>query len=653
MKIKKFAKRLFSAVLTAAMIFQGTSTYVSASQTTVSIFDNKTYTHSDVFDGMYIYNGIDVSYHNKTIDWNSVKAAGVDYAFIRSGYRGYGSTGKLCTDTKFKENIENAIAAGVKVGVYYFTEAINTDEAIEEALYCIEQIKDYDVTLPIVIDYEYPTDGKSPIGRMYNAKLSKTAATNNCIAFCETVKEAGYTPMIYANKSDFTSLINGAKLGKSYKIWLANYTTKSTYNNTYEFWQYTSSGKVDGITGKVDCNFWYSSSDLGIGTPDDNDNPDDTNSDDNIENGNTNPDNNNVAVDNSNENNNSNNDNNNSSNNNNSNNNNNNNNDNNENNNNDTTNNDNNEIPATDLSSGTIASIANQSYTGSPIKPEPAVTLNGNTLKYKTDYTFTYSNNTNTGVATITVNGIGSYTGTITSTFIIKPKKITGLKAQSAKKAITLSWDGKNGAQGYQIYRKDSYNGAYSKIKTIQNGNTVSFKNSKLATEHEYYYKIRSFAEIDSKKYYSSYTEITAATMNSSKAAITSAKLNLLKEPGTDANVLITVPKNATLEYLGMTYLSDNTNYLHMGYVSGSNKYSGYLLPDATGFKYYKTGRTTTNLNIRKAAGNNKKILTVIPADTPIAIMQTKTSGSTKWYKTKYYNGSKLYSGFVSAKYVK
>ena len=643
MKTKKFTKRLFSAVLTVAMIFQGTSTYVSASQTTVSTFDNKTYTHSDVFDGMYIYNGIDVSYHNKTIDWDSVKAAGVDYAFIRSGYRGYGSTGKLCTDTKFKENIENALAAGVKVGVYYFTEAINTEEAIEEAQYCIEQIKDYDVTLPIVIDYEYPTDGKSPIGRMYNAKLSKTAATNNCIAFCETIKEAGYTPMIYANKSDLTSLINGTKLGKSYKIWLANYTTKSTYSNPYEFWQYTSTGKVNGITGNVDCNFWYSSSDLGIGTPAESDNPDNSDLDNPDSDNNTDID----IVDNENNNNNS--DGNNNGND-----------SNNSNNNNDSSSNNNNgnnnekPKPAVDLSSGTIANITNQSYTGSPIKPEPTVTLNGNTLKYKTDYTFTYSNNTNTGIATITVNGIGSYTGTITSTFIIKPKKITGLKAKSAKKAITLSWDGKTGAQGYQIYRKDSYNGSYTKIKTITNGDIISYKNSKLAAEHEYYYKIRSYSEIDSKKYYSSYTEITAATMNSSKAAITSVKLNLLKEPGTDTNnILVNVPKNATLEYLGMTYLNDNTNYIHMGYISGSNKYSGYLLPDTAGFKYYKTGRTTTSLNIRKAAGNTKKILTVIPADTPIAIMQTKTSGSTKWYKTKYFNGSKLYSGFVSAKYVK
>ena len=251
---------------------------------TEGIFDNKTYTHADVFDGMNIYNGIDVSYYNKTIDWEEVKESGVDFAIIRAGYRGYGAAGTLCTDVKFVENIEGALDAGIQVGVYYFTEAINKQEAIEEAEYCLDKIKDYDVTLPIVIDYEFPTDSSGPIGRMYKANLSKSAATNNCIAFCETIKDAGYEPMIYANKSDLATLINGTKLSQSYKIWLANYTTKTTYSNPYEYWQYTSSGSVDGITGKVDCNFWYTDTTIDGSTPDnDNNNVDVTTPPDIIE----------------------------------------------------------------------------------------------------------------------------------------------------------------------------------------------------------------------------------------------------------------------------------------------------------------------------------------------------------------------------------
>ena len=251
---------------------------------TEGIFDNKTYTHADVFDGMNIYNGIDVSYYNKTIDWEEVKESGVDFAIIRAGYRGYGAAGTLCTDVKFVENIEGALDAGIQVGVYYFTEAINKQEAIEEAEYCLDKIKDYDVTLPIVIDYEFPTDSSGPIGRMYKANLSKSVATNNCIAFCETIKDAGYEPMIYANKSDLATLINGTKLSQSYKIWLANYTTKTTYSNPYEYWQYTSSGSVDGITGKVDCNFWYTDTTIDGSTPDnDNNNVDVTTPPDIIE----------------------------------------------------------------------------------------------------------------------------------------------------------------------------------------------------------------------------------------------------------------------------------------------------------------------------------------------------------------------------------
>ena len=229
MNIRKILCRLSAALL----LLNSAAPYASAASQTEGIFDNKTYTHADVFDGMNIYNGIDVSYYNKNIDWEEVKDSGVDFAIIRVGYRGYGSAGTLCTDTKFVDNIEGALDAGIKVGVYYFTEAINKKEAIAEAEYCLEKIKDYDVTLPVVIDYEFPTDSNGPIGRMYKANLSKSAATNNCIAFCDTIKEAGYEPMIYANKSDFANLINGTKLSKSYKIWLANYTTKTTYSNPY------------------------------------------------------------------------------------------------------------------------------------------------------------------------------------------------------------------------------------------------------------------------------------------------------------------------------------------------------------------------------------------------------------------------------------
>ena len=618
-----------------------------ASQTE-GIFDNKTYTHADVFDGMNIYNGIDVSYYNKTIDWEEVKESGVDFAIIRAGYRGYGAAGTLCTDVKFVENIEGALDAGIQVGVYYFTEAINKQEAIEEAEYCLDKIKDYDVTLPIVIDYEFPTDSSGPIGRMYKANLSKSAATNNCIAFCETIKDAGYEPMIYANKSDLATLINGTKLSQSYKIWLANYTTKTTYSNPYEYWQYTSSGSVDGITGKVDCNFWYTDTVIDGSTPG-NDN---------------NNDNNNVDV---------------------------------------TTPPDITEEPAEtetpvitepptvtekpaetvkptpkptvtptpkptpspkptatptpkpiesiDLSKAKIVKITDKTYTGREIMPPVQISLNGNTLVEGEDYELTYSDNINTGTATVTITGTGNYTGSIVSSFIIKPKKTSSFSGTPANKYITLKWNGNTGAQGYQIYRADVYNGTYKKIKTVTKRTVTSFKNTKLLSDHEYYYKIRSYAKINGKTYYSSYATLTTATMKTRQAAIATSNLYLLKTPAAKSAKLVTIPKKATVEYLGKTYLKNNKTFIHVSYVVKSKNYNGYLLPKAP-LKFYSLGKTVAALNIRKAAGTNKKILAVIPEGTPVAIFKKVIVKSDTWYKTSYHDGKKLYNGYISADYI-
>lgn len=212
-----------------------------------------TYTHADAFDGMTIYNGIDVSYYQGKINWEKVRDAGTDFAFIRAGYRGY-STGTLVTDNSFAANVEGALKAGISVGLYFYTEAVNTKEAIEEANYCLDLAKDYKINFPIVFDFELTNTA----GRLVKAKLSKSAATANCKAFCETIQAAGYTPMIYANRNDLMNKIDGASLSKSFPIWLAQYASKPTYTGSYQFWQYTSEGKVNGVSGPVDCNFWYS-----------------------------------------------------------------------------------------------------------------------------------------------------------------------------------------------------------------------------------------------------------------------------------------------------------------------------------------------------------------------------------------------------------
>ena len=214
--------------------------------------------HNAMFAAYDKYIGIDVSKWNGDIDWKKVKAAGIEHAIIRVGYRGYGSAGTLVLDDKFKKNIKEAIANDIKVGVYFFTQAINTAEAIEEAKFAIEQIKNYNITLPVIIDIEEAigSDGKET-GRVYDAKLTKTQYTNICSAFCDTVEAAGYEPMVYANSNWLNNKLNASKLESNYGIWLANYTNETSYAGLYQLWQYSSRGKVSGITTNTDLNIFY------------------------------------------------------------------------------------------------------------------------------------------------------------------------------------------------------------------------------------------------------------------------------------------------------------------------------------------------------------------------------------------------------------
>ncbi len=208
-------------------------------------------THNSKFNGYSKFNGIDVSKWNKTIDWSKVKAAGIDFAFVRTCYRGY-EEGGLAKDEYGPTNLKNAAAAGVKVGAYIFSQAISVKEAEAEAEYLLNTVKGYNITMPLVFDFEY-----YPGGRLEEKNLSKTAQTNICLAFCKKIQAAGYTPLVYANKSMLTSGLNASTISASYPIWLAHYTTKTDYAGDYDFWQYSSTGTVSGISGNVDMDIWY------------------------------------------------------------------------------------------------------------------------------------------------------------------------------------------------------------------------------------------------------------------------------------------------------------------------------------------------------------------------------------------------------------
>ena len=193
--------------------------------------------------------GIDVSKYQPSINWSAVKASGVNYVIIRCGYRG-ASTGALIQDPYFTSHIKGAKAAGLKVGVYFFTTALTEAEAVEEASMCAELCSGYGINYPIFMDCENsPRPG-------YNS-MSASERTTIIKAFCNTIKSAGYTPGVYANKTWLSSYINTSALSGC-KIWLAQYNPAGpTYSGRYDLWQYTSKGHVDGISGNVDMNQSY------------------------------------------------------------------------------------------------------------------------------------------------------------------------------------------------------------------------------------------------------------------------------------------------------------------------------------------------------------------------------------------------------------
>lgn len=189
---------------------------------------------------------IDVSTFQGTIDWDKVKASGIEYAMIRVGYRGYGS-GKLVKDEQFERNIKEASRVGIKIGAYVFTQAINTQEAVEEASFIVKAVEGYNISLPLAIDVEYANGGN---GRGDKHTPSERTAIIN--AFAKTVADAGYTPMVYASKSWLTDYIDTPNITGICKIWVAQYNDTCTYKGHFDMWQFTSKGSVSGIRGNVD-----------------------------------------------------------------------------------------------------------------------------------------------------------------------------------------------------------------------------------------------------------------------------------------------------------------------------------------------------------------------------------------------------------------
>lgn len=194
--------------------------------------------------------GVDVSEHQADIDWQRVAADGIEFAFIRLGYRGY-TEGKISLDLLYQQNMAGAQSMGLDTGVYFFSQAISVAEAVEEANFVIANLAGYSIDLPVVFDWEAVGSADA---RTNN--ISQQTLTDCAIAFCETIAAAGYQPMLYLY-GDLAYVNYDITRLTAYPWWFAGYSNTPDFYYHFDWWQYTSSGKVDGIEGRADLNIRF------------------------------------------------------------------------------------------------------------------------------------------------------------------------------------------------------------------------------------------------------------------------------------------------------------------------------------------------------------------------------------------------------------
>ena len=205
-----------------------------------------------------VLQGIDVARYQEKVDWETVKASGRSFVFIRAGYRGYGAEGTLNTDLNFETNYAGATAAGMDVGVYFFSQATTEDEAKAEAQYVLKLLNGRALGLPVMMDLEIATDasGRST-GRLYNAKLSDEMYAKVCLAFCREIEKNGYTAGVYTGSGILNKGVNKALEEAGYPVWLAHWTVQTRYDGEFTYWQYTGGSDVAGIAAKTDKDVRY------------------------------------------------------------------------------------------------------------------------------------------------------------------------------------------------------------------------------------------------------------------------------------------------------------------------------------------------------------------------------------------------------------
>lgn len=192
--------------------------------------------------------GIDVSEHQGTIDWKKVKNAGIQFAMIRIGFSGE-KDGTITEDSCFEQNLKNAKAAGLDVGVYFYSNAVSTDEAVAEAKFIIEKIRRRGVRYPVCFDMEVEQNSR-------DSALTSKQRTEISTAFCQVISQNGHKPILYGNPTYFSSNVDLSYLTE-YDLWLAHYVNISSFPYKFMMWQYSSTGKLPGISTSCDMDIAF------------------------------------------------------------------------------------------------------------------------------------------------------------------------------------------------------------------------------------------------------------------------------------------------------------------------------------------------------------------------------------------------------------
>lgn len=448
-------------------------------------WSESSYKHDSRFDDTYVIRkGIDVSKWQGDIDWEAVKDDGIKYAIIRVGARTSGD-GELIEDPYYAKNIEGALNAGIPVGVYVFSQAITKAEAKEEAEFVLERIKSYDIELPVVMDCEFAS---GPSGRLYEADLSKKQATAICLAFCEYVEDAGYKAMIYGNKYYLRDQLYADQISEKYKIWLAQYSSKTDYEGDYDFWQCSSSGEVDGIDGNVDMDFWYipeSELDQMILTV----NSTTTSS---------------VSIQWTQD----------------------------------------EEAAGYELyrAKGSNEHSLIQTFESNDILAYKDKELSSGTI-YSYKIRPYYLNDEGTIV-------YGEFSSAKKGVTVVSSTTVTVKEA--AFDAVKLSWSKVSGASGYQVQKYNASTEKYTTLKTITSGSTLTYTDKSLKASTKYKYRVRAYKLVNGKKVYGKYSEVVSAKTNGSvKGKVNTNTVNVRSGAGTSYKKLTTVKKNKILKVTG------------------------------------------------------------------------------------------------------